>query len=175
MKLSILSLSLTLSCAAVAVAVAAAPEDIPPNIRPPQGSVLILQTQAQGEQIYQCTLEAGQIQWQFKAPDAVLFDAQGRQIGRHYAGPTWEFNDGSRITAKLVRKQDATTAKAVPWLLLETVEHKGAGQLAATRYINRIDTQGGMSPEAKCDGNRLGSEARVRYQAKYLFYTAPAL
>lgn len=144
------------------------------DIQAPAGSVLLLQARAQGEQIYQCTLNAGQFQWQLKAPDAVLFDAQGLQIGRHYAGPIWEYQDGSRVTGKLLHKVDAASGKAIPWLLLEAVKHQGTGMFNAVGYINRIDTQGGLPPVSACDGNRLGSEKRVPYRASYNFYSAAA-
>lgn len=165
-------LGLALSCGAVsALADGAA---VPQAIQPPAGSVLLLQTQAQGEQIYQCALNAGQFQWQLKAPEAVLFDAQGRPAGRHYAGPVWEYRDGSRITGKLLHKYDVAAEKTLPWLLLEAVKQQGAGLFNGVRYINRVNTQGGLPPAMPCDGNRLGSEKRVPYRASYYFYTVPA-
>jgi hypothetical protein len=145
---------------------------VPSAIQPPEGGVLKLRTQARGEQIYQCMLDAGQFQWRLKAPDALLFDAQGREIGRHYAGPAWEHRDGSRIAGKLLRKLDAAPDKAIPWLLLETVQQKGAGVFAGICYINRVATQGGLPPTSKCDGNHLGNEKRVPYRASYYFYAA---
>jgi hypothetical protein len=152
-----------------------AAETPPPQaIQPPAGSVLKLQMQAQGEQIYQCLATAGRFQWQLKAPDAVLYDAQHRQAGRHYAGPTWEHQDGSRITGKLLHKLDVAPEKALPWLLLEAVKQPGAGTFAGVQYINRIDTQGGLQPVTPCDGNHIGSEKRIPYRASYYFYTAPA-
>lgn len=147
---------------------------VPQAVQPPVDSELTLQTQARGEQIYRCTLSAGQYQWQLQAPDAILFDAQGRQIGRHFAGPAWEYRDGSRITGKVLHKIDMAPAQAIPWLLLEVVGHDGAGMFSAVQYINRVDTQGGLPPAASCDSNHMGQEKRVPYRASYYFYTAPA-
>jgi hypothetical protein len=36
-------------------------------------------------------------EWVFRAPDAELLNSRGEQIGRHFAGPTWEGNDGSQV------------------------------------------------------------------------------
>jgi hypothetical protein len=35
--------------------------------------------------------------WAFVAPEAELFDAQRRPVGKHYAGPKWERADGSKV------------------------------------------------------------------------------
>jgi hypothetical protein len=35
--------------------------------------------------------------WTLLAPEAFLFDRAGRKIGSHYAGPTWETFDGSKV------------------------------------------------------------------------------
>jgi hypothetical protein len=45
--------------------------------------------------------------WTLKAPEADLFDANGRAIGRHYAGPTWELMDGSEVVGKFKARADA--------------------------------------------------------------------
>jgi hypothetical protein len=151
---------------------AAAEVTVPQAIRPPAGSVLKLQMQALGDQIYQCTLDAGQYRWQLKAPDAVLFDAQGRETGRHFAGPSWRHRDGSGIVGKVLHKLDVAPQTSIPWLLLEAIDNKGAGTFAGICYVNRVATQGGLPPETKCDGNHLGTEKRIPYRASYYFYAA---
>lgn len=165
-RIAIINLALSFSTVAAGA--------VPQAIQPPPGSELKLQTQARGEQVYQCTLNAGQYLWQLQAPDAVLFDEQGRRIGRHFGGPAWEYLDGSRITGKMLRKLDGAPQKSIPWLLLEVVKHEGGGMFAEVRYINRVNTQGGLQPETQCDGNHIGHEKRVPYRASYYFYTAPA-
>ena len=50
---------------------------------------------ATGFQIYVCRPDVeGKPVWALKAPEAELFDEQGKSIGRHFAGPTWQFSDG---------------------------------------------------------------------------------
>src|SRR6185369_5055306 len=55
---------------------------------------------AVGVQIYVWTINptnAALASWVFKAPEAVLFDADGNVVGIHYAGPTWESESGSKV------------------------------------------------------------------------------
>ena len=55
------------------------------------GQAVYLNVPATGVQIYTCGKnDAGAFAWIFKAPEAQLFDTQKKQIGKHYAGPTWE-------------------------------------------------------------------------------------
>ncbi len=142
-----------------------------PMITPPVGHEAFGAAHAKGEQIYQCTFNQGQYAWEYQGPAALLYDNQGRVIGKHFAGPTWEAADGSRVTGKLLGKLEVTDG-AIPWLVLEVVAHEGKGLLAQTRFITRIKTQGGLPPVSGCNGNHLGGEKRVAYQADYVFYKA---
>jgi hypothetical protein len=144
---------------------------IPEEIRVPNGGKIVFSVHAKGDQIYQCTLESGNYAWQLQAPDAVLFDTHGQQVGKHVSGPTWHYQDGSEVRGRLLSKVDLTPDSAISWLLIEAVEHKGKGVLADVDFINRINTQGGLPPESGCNGNHLGSEKRVAYSADYVFYT----
>jgi hypothetical protein len=68
---------------------------------PPEGSVWLLEVVADGVQIYTCEAKDGGFAWSFKAPEANLFDKQGRQVGTHFAGPTWKIDDGSAIVGEV--------------------------------------------------------------------------
>src|SRR5262249_6595349 len=73
---------------------------VPDRLKPPAGESLVMVAAARGVQIYECREkkdQAGAYEWAFVAPEADLFDAGGRRIGRHYAGPTWESSDGSKV------------------------------------------------------------------------------
>lgn len=142
----------------------------PESIKVPPGREAFLSAHAKGEQIYQCTLSQGQYAWETKAPDAVLYDNQGQVIGKHYSGPIWEYKAGSHVVGRVVKKLDVAPDKAIPWLLVEIIAHKGSDVFADTRFINRINTQGGLSPVSGCDGNHLGAEKRVPYTADYVFF-----
>ena len=46
--------------------------------------MLLLEVVADGVQIYTCEAKDGGFAWSFKAPEANLFDKQGRQVGTHF-------------------------------------------------------------------------------------------
>jgi hypothetical protein len=131
--------------------------DVPPHSR------LLLRAMGTGDQVYGC-VNGG---WVLKAPDARLLDQQGSVIGRHFAGPTWQLNDGSWVKGKAVAKQVAPDTTGVPWLLLESVD--GTGRLRAVRFIQRTETHGGNAPDGSCSQ---GAIRRVPYTATYSFYEA---
>ena len=147
------------------------PSAIPENIRVPEGQVLLLRAAARGAQIYTCKAKAAEpaaFEWALKAPGAELFDQGGAKIGRHYAGPTWESADGSRVVGEMVQR--SPVQGAIPWLLLRATSHEGAGAFAGVNYIQRVDMVGGVAPPAGCDAAHAGEEARIDYSANYDFY-----
>jgi len=163
--------------AKIAIAILAAscastprPASVPDNLRVPQGQTRLLRAAARGAQIYACTAKTGSpvYEWVLKGPDAELFDAHGEKIGRHFAGPTWEIADGSRVVGEVMERSAAPGA--IPLLLLRAKSNDGAGMLANVRYIQRLDTAGGVAPQAGCDAEHAGDEARVSYAANYDFY-----
>ena len=135
---------------------------------------LALRARASGVQIYACTAgsDAAQFGWKLKAPEADLFDSGGRKIGRHYAGPTWEAADGSKVGATVKARVDAPDGKAIPWLLLAATSNEGNGVLARVANIQRLNTAGGDPPAQACDAAHAGTESRVPYTASYYFYAA---
>jgi len=135
-----------------------------------QPPALLLRAHAQGDQIYTCQQNAYTFSWGLKAPDAKLLDDSGRVIGRHFAGPTWQLNDGSQVVGRPVAKHDATEPNAVPWLDLAAVSTSGHGQLEHVKTIKRVNTHGGQPPAGGCDQSHLGAEVRVPYTAEYDFY-----
>jgi hypothetical protein len=131
--------------------------DVPPHFR------LLLKAVGNGVQVYGCV----DGRWALEAPDAKLLNQKGSVIGRHFAGPIWQLNDGSWVKGKVVAKQVAPDATAVPWLLLESVG--GTGKLGAVRFIQRTGTTGGNAPEGSCSQS---AKRRVPYMAAYSFYEA---
>jgi len=142
------------------------PPSIPANLQAPAYETLSLETAATGVQIYEC--RAGQ--WVFKAPEADLFDRSGNKIGTHYAGPTWESNDGSKVVAAVAARDDAAAGGAIPWLLLTAKSNAGNGVFGRTRSIQRVSTVGGTTPTEPCTQADAGKVARVAYEAVYYFY-----
>lgn len=136
---------------------------------------LALLAHARGVQVYACKAGVGdRYDWALEGPQADLFDRTGNRIGRHYAGPTWEAADGSRVTAQMQAHADAPDGRSIPWLLLSATTHEGAGVFAHVASIQRIDTEGGRPSAQPCDASHAGAQARVPYEATYYFYgTAP--
>lgn len=139
-------------------------------LAPPADVKQLLEVNADGVQKYVCTPKDQGFAWIFDAPDATLFDAQGRQIGTHFKGPTWKLTDGSEIIGEVVTKQASPDAGAIPWLLLKAKTHQGEGQLAGATFVRRIDTKGGVEPVGGCDAVHKGEVARVGYSATYQFF-----
>jgi len=136
----------------------------PPALKIPANERLSLEAFADGVQIYECAPGG---RWVFKAPQAELADREGRKIGTHYAGPTWEANDGSKVTGEVKARENARSAGDIPWLLLAAKPASGYGTLGRTLSIQRMDTVGGVAPAEPCPP---GAEARVPYKATYYFY-----
>jgi hypothetical protein len=162
-------------CAAVAgCAVSAAkPNDVPAPLSVPDSQILTQQLHATGVQIYQCQPAKGdpaQFEWSLKQPQATLFTPAGRNVGKHYAGPTWEANDGSKVTGEVIARANSPVADAIPWLLLSAKTTSGTGIFRAVRSIQRLHTQGGAAPAGGCGQAQAGQELRVAYSADYLFY-----
>jgi hypothetical protein len=141
----------------------------PAQLPPPAGHALLLKVHAKGDQIYSCKNDVGGYLWEPKAPDAQLFDEAGKPFGRHFAGPSWEAKDGSRITATIVDGVPSPDANSIPWLLLTVRSRKGDGVLARVTFIQRLNTKGGKAP-ASCDEAHAGKELRVPYSADYFFF-----
>lgn len=147
-------------------------QQVPQQLQPPAGERLLLQVSAKGDQVYTCKNDAGKIAWVLKAPDAQLFDKDGKQFGKHFAGPSWEASDGSRITGKAIANAPSPEADSVPWLLVTVVGHEGGGVLSPVTSIQRLNTRGGKAPATGCDAGHVTQEVRVPYTANYLFFAA---
>jgi Protein of unknown function (DUF3455) len=142
------------------------------TIDPPAGSALAFQYSARGEQIYQCNLANDVYQWRLTGPRADLFDANAAKVGKHYAGPTWEADDGSLIRGKAIATEKAPDGVSVAWLLLSVAAHEGQGRMSDIAYVRRIDTKGGAAPQTPCAADKVGQTSASPYQANYLFYRA---
>ena len=143
--------------------------DIPAALNPDKLAIY-LETEATGVQIYACGKNAsGAWAWNFKAPEAQLFDTQKKPLGRHYAGPTWEGSDGGKVVGAPKANASAPGGGAIPWLLLDVKSREGAGQLTQAQAILRVSTTGGTAPAQGCDEAHANQESRVPYTATYLF------
>jgi Protein of unknown function (DUF3455) len=146
---------------------------VPEALAVPATQVLSLETQATGVQIYACDAskdDPTRFEWVFKAPEAELFDRAGKRIGKHYAGPTWESIDGSKVVGEVRARDIGPDPNAVPWLLLNAKSTSGNGVFSQTQSIQRVHTAGGKAPADGCSQAQAGAERRVAYKATYYFY-----
>lgn len=149
--------------------------EVPKKLEAPAGEEVVLMAHATGTQIYVCQLGADQkYAWVLRAPEAELTDATGKKIVHHFAGPTWKHIDGSEVKGKMVEKEDAPKAEAIPWLRLTATSHSGEGIFSHVTSIQRIHTEGGLPPAANtCDAAASGKESPSAYAADYYFYAPP--
>jgi Protein of unknown function (DUF3455) len=156
-----LALALAVGIACVGAARAQLPDAIAALDAAP-----LLTVHAEGAQIYECKAGSdGKLVWSFREPIASLM-LDGRTIGRHYAGPTWEHVDGSAVQAKVVGNAPGASAGDIPWLKLGVVERRGSGALAGADIVQRINTAGGVLHGA-CE--QAGALHSVPYSADYVF------
>ncbi|GGA45053.1 DUF3455 domain-containing protein [Dyella nitratireducens] len=125
---------------------------------------------AKGAQIYSCKAANGNYAWALKAPDATLSDAKGHAIGKHFAGPSWQAEDGSVVVGEPISVSPSPDAGAVAWIVMHAKSHTGQGEMASVQYIVRTRTEGGVAPATGCDAAHVGTETRVSYSAVYLFF-----
>ena len=127
----------------------------------------VLLVNATGVQIYECKAGAdGRFAWAFKEPRAVLTVA-GKEVGRHYGGPTWEHQDGSLVKGRVAARADAPKPAAdIPWLRLAVSEAKGRGVLEGVVTILRTNTAGGVRTG---DCSAAGKLDEVPYTSDYIF------
>ena len=155
--------------AAVSTLAAACPAlaaDIPAKLAPPPEAKLVGAYKATGNQVYVCTAEGSTVQPVFKAPEAQLME-NDKPVARHYAGPTWEAFDGSKVVGKVTESVPAPKQGDIPWLLL-TARSTGKGIFSGVRFVQRVDTSGGAAAQTACPS--AGMELRVPYTATYRFF-----
>jgi hypothetical protein len=162
------AISAAASAAAFVACLALAPAlraEVPAAIAAP-GESMVATLHAEGAQIYECKAGSeGKLAWAFREPIATLL-LDGKTVGRHYAGPTWEHTDGSAVIAKVAANAPGKTAADIPWLRLEVTTQRGSGTLAGIATVQRINTQGGAFSGA-CDKG--GTFHSAPYSADYVF------
>jgi len=138
---------------------------IPETIAAP-GETAVLTLHAEGAQVYECKAGAdGTLAWAFREPIATLL-SDGKTVGRHYAGPSWEYSDGSAVVGQVVGTAPGGVAMDIPWLKLGVTSRRGNGVLGPVTTVQRINTAGG-----KLNGAcyKAGSYESVPYSADYVF------
>jgi Protein of unknown function (DUF3455) len=142
-----------------------AADALPEAIAAP-GETVVLSVHAEGAQVYEC--KAGndsKLAWAFREPVATLL-AEGKTVGRHYAGPNWELSDSSAVVGKAIGNAPGATASDIPWLKLDVASRRGSGVLTPVTTVQRINTHGGKL-EGSCE--KAGEFKSAPYSADYIF------
>lgn len=146
---------------------------VPQDIAPAANQKLEMVVVGTGVQIYRCDRRSGQpdgYEWTFQSPEAILRDVVGKYLGKHYAGPTWEAADGSKVVGTVEARRDAPERGAIPWLRLSARSTGIAGIFAGVTTVVRIGTSGGTAPATGCNELELGKILRVPYSTDYNLY-----
>jgi len=147
------------------IGIASAQAQVPDAIAA-KGETAAATFRAEGAQVYECKAGAdGKLAWAFREPIATLL-LDGKTVGRHYAGPTWEHTDGSAVVAKAAGNAPAPDGKSIPWLKLEVTASRGSGTLSGVTTVQRINTVGGKH-EGACE--KAGAFYSAPYAADYVF------
>jgi hypothetical protein len=150
-------------------AAAAAPQVAPVNAPAAfdvAGRAAILVVHAAGAQIYECKAEAsGATNWVFREPIATLVQ-DGRTIGHHYVGPTWELTDGDMVQGRQSAAAPGAGPGDVALLKLDVAQHHGGGVLKDAKLVLRLNTRGGV---LKGECPKAGELRAEPYSADYAF------
>jgi hypothetical protein len=167
------------------------PPSVPTTIEVEAGFKPFLVGHAVGTQNYICvaapTVTGGD--WLFIGPQATIFGADVQQTLTHFLSKnplrgdalhaTWQHSrDTSAAWATRLRGSsdpDFVAPDAIEWLLLEVtggqVGPLAGDKLAGTRFIQRVNTVGGVKPPAgDCTSSTLNARKLVPYEADYYFY-----
>lgn len=158
-----------LLCGALPAAAAPAPA-----LPSPADARLLFTAEATGVQIYRSADSGGVLHWELEAPLARLTGSRltGQDLTiYHYAGPSWEAADGSKVArdpaVPVVSAPPADPAD-IPALLVTVAADPAAGILDHVAYVERLAPHGGAAPATP--PARAGTRIGVPYTATYAFF-----
>lgn len=148
---------------------------LPDSIKVPDGHKVALETTGVGEITYECRDKAnaaGQTEWTFVGPKAVLNDRSGKPVGTYFGPPaTWQAQDGSKVTGTQLAVAPSGAGN-LPSQLVKANPAEGKGAMSGVSYIQRVALKGGVAPSTECSAANKGTQAVVKYQADYIFWAA---
>ena len=137
---------------------------IPDNLEPSADSVQLFALQARGVQIYVCEADpndATAFVWTFKAPEAELLNERGEVVGKHFAGPTWQGQDGSAVIGAVLERAAAPDAERSPGSCSQQRITRAAAHSRRLRTSNGSTPSVG-SPRAKAATRHMPARKYVR-------------
>ena len=170
-----LGTALSATCLMSAMSLAHGQTNLPDPIKVPSGHKLVLESVGVGEITYECRDKAnaaGQTEWTFVGPKAVLNDRSGKPVGTYFGPPaTWEAKDGSKITGTQLAVAPSGAGN-LPYQLVKANPAEGKGAMSGVSYIQRVALKGGVAPSSDCTTANKGKQEVVKYQADYIFWAA---
>jgi hypothetical protein len=150
---------------------------IPEILNVPEGNRLVLQTYAQGVQVYEVkrsTIDPSTYAWVNVGPSANFYAKPDftNQLGIHFRGPGWQFIKGlykGEMVFGTKLKEVTPDPSAIAWLLLKAVDSLSSPGNKVT-YIQRVCTAGGLPPSTPATEQNLGGQDSIPYTTTYLFY-----
>lgn len=156
-------------------ALAHANSSVPDSIKVPEGHKVAMETTGVGQITYECKDKAdmaGQTEWVFVGPKAVLNDRSGKAVGDYFGPPaTWQAKDGSKVTGTQLAVAPSSAGN-LPYQLVKANPAEGKGAMTGVTYIQRVALKGGVAPASACTTADKGKREVVSYQADYIFWTA---
>jgi hypothetical protein len=148
--------------------------NLDPKIQVGEGFKIVASLRGVGKQIYDCN----GVKFVLREPAAGLFTSRGIPAAIHGKGPFWTNFDGSRVdgfpldpTSASVPSPDPAPpapAKNISWLkLAATPTPNTTGVFSNVKFIQRIDTRGGVAPASCAAPN---TTLAVDYTANYVFW-----
>ena len=148
---------------------------LPDAVKVPAGHAVVMETVGVGEITYECKAKAamaGEFEWVFVGPKAVLNDRSGKMVGSYYGPPaTWQAADGSKISGTQLAVAPASPGN-IPLQLVKANAAMGSGAMTGISHIQRVATKGGVAPAMPCASASMGQRQVVAYQADYIFWKA---
>jgi hypothetical protein len=148
---------------------------LPTAVQVPAGQRVVLETVAKGDITYTCSAKAGmagQFEWVFTGPKAVMTLRNKQNIGTYFGPPaTWLHNDGSVVTGMQVAVAP-NNPSSIPLQLVKANPKAQAGVFAETTYIQRVNTVGGIAPKLPCLMGNVSEKQTVEYSSDYIFWKA---
>ena len=161
-----------LAASGFALAAIAPPSGLTPAIAAPADEAAAFMLRGEGTHTFECKplpADPTRYAWAFGTPNVTLYDS-GRPVARHVAENTWEATgDRSSVSGAIRARQDGGPTN-LPWLLLRAQSTPDSGLFAGVSSVQRVNTLGGVAPDAGCDASNVGKQASVVVAADYYFY-----
>ena len=107
----------------------------------------------------------GKFAWSFREPIATLL-LKGKTVGRHYAGPNWEYMDGSAVVAKVAGRAPGKTPEGHSLAQARGDLASRQGHASRTSPPSSASTPSGGQLEGACRHGRHVQQRGLRHRLR---------